>query len=90
METLKNLEELDAPEYLQDAGLFHSVYGTASFKHQSTNDRNKVGNKINWTSDIHQSQSKNYFYILGSTSLTHRRYQYTNHFYYTLCLIQRF
>ena len=38
----KNLEELDAPEYLQDAGLFHSIYGTASFKHQSTNDRNKV------------------------------------------------
>ena len=38
----KNLEELDAPEYLQDAGLFHSIYGTAFFKHQSTNDRNKV------------------------------------------------
>ena len=40
--TRKKLEELGAPEYLQDAGLFHSVYGTASFKHQSTNDRDKV------------------------------------------------
>ena len=40
--TRKTLEELGAPEYLQDAGLFHSIYGTASFKHQSTNDRNKV------------------------------------------------
>ena len=32
------LKEWDAPQYLQDAGLFHSVYGTAVFKHQSTND----------------------------------------------------
>ena len=38
----KYLYNHGAPEYLQDAGLFHSVYGTASFKHQSTNDRNKV------------------------------------------------
>ena len=38
----KRLEELGAPEYLQDAGLFHSIYGTASFFHQSTRDRNKV------------------------------------------------
>ena len=38
----KNLKDMGAPEYLQDAGLFHSVYGTSSFKHQSTNDRDKV------------------------------------------------
>ena len=38
----KNLRDMAAPEYLQDAGLFHSVYGTASFKHKSTNDRDKV------------------------------------------------
>jgi (p)ppGpp synthase/HD superfamily hydrolase len=36
------LKEWDAPQYLQDAGLFHSVYGTAVFKHQSTNDRDAV------------------------------------------------
>jgi hypothetical protein len=29
--TRKILEELGTPEYLQDAGLFHSIYGTASF-----------------------------------------------------------
>ena len=38
----KKLIEMGAPEYLQDAGLFHSVYGTARFKHQSTNDRDQV------------------------------------------------
>ena len=36
------LKEWDAPQYLQDAGLFHSVYGTTVFKHQSTNDRDAV------------------------------------------------
>ena len=36
------LKEWDTPQYLQDAGLFHSVYGTAVFKHQSTNDRDAV------------------------------------------------
>jgi len=36
------LKEQGAPEYLQDAGLFHSVYGTASYHHQSTNDRDAV------------------------------------------------
>ena len=40
--TYNKLKEWNAPEYLQDAGLFHSVYGTASFKHQSTNDRDTV------------------------------------------------
>ena len=36
------LKEWDAPEYLQDAGLFHSVYGTAYFKPKMTVDRNAV------------------------------------------------
>ena len=36
------LKEWDAPQYIQDAGLFHSVYGTTVFKHQSTNDRDAV------------------------------------------------
>ena len=40
--TYNKLKEWNAPEYLQDAGLFHSVYGTSSFKHQSTNDRDTV------------------------------------------------
>jgi len=38
----KILHDLGTPEYLQDAGLFHSVYGTTQFKHQSTKDREKV------------------------------------------------
>ena len=29
--TRERLKELGAPEYLQDAGLFHSVYGTVYF-----------------------------------------------------------
>ena len=36
------LKKWDCPQYLQDAGLFHSVYGTTVFKHQSTNDRDAV------------------------------------------------
>ena len=40
------LKEWDAPQYLQDAGLFHSVYGTAVFKHQSTNNRDAVRDLI--------------------------------------------
>ena len=36
------LKEWDAPEYLQDAGLFHSVYGTTYFKPKMTVDRNAV------------------------------------------------
>ena len=36
------LKDWGAPQYLQDAGLFHSVYGTTVFKHQSTNDRDAV------------------------------------------------
>ena len=38
----KILIDMGAPEYLQDAGLFHSVYGTLHFTRQSTKDRNKV------------------------------------------------
>ena len=36
------LKEWEAPQYLQDAGLFHSIYGTSVFEHQSTNDRNTI------------------------------------------------
>ena len=31
-----------APEYVQDGGLFHSVYGTTYFKPQMTTDRDAV------------------------------------------------
>ena len=44
--TYNKLKEWNAPEYLQDAGLFHSVYGTSSFKHQSTNNRDAVRDLI--------------------------------------------
>ena len=44
--TYNKLKERNAPEYLQDAGLFHSVYGTSSFKHQSTNNRDAVRDLI--------------------------------------------
>ena len=33
------LQEQGAPEYVQDAGLFHSVYGTTYFKPQVTQNR---------------------------------------------------
>ena len=33
------LEKWGAPEYVQDGGLFHSVYGTTYFKPQMTTDR---------------------------------------------------
>ena len=36
------LKEWGAPEYLQDAGLFHSVYGTTYFKPKITVDRDAV------------------------------------------------
>ena len=38
----KLLKSWNAPEYIQDAGLFHSIYGTSVFEHQSTNDRNTI------------------------------------------------
>tara|TARA_B100000700_G_C14873984_1_gene774748 strand:- start:21 stop:452 length:432 start_codon:yes stop_codon:yes gene_type:complete len=31
-----------APQHVCDAGLFHSIYGTSKFKHQTTNDREAV------------------------------------------------
>ena len=40
--TSEKLQKMGAPLYLQDAGLFHSVYGTASYHTQSTNDRDAV------------------------------------------------
>ena len=36
------LEKWEAPEYVQDGGLFHSVYGTTYFKPQLTIDRDAV------------------------------------------------
>ena len=44
--TKEILKKWVAPEYLQDAGLFHSVYGTAYFKPQMTVDRDKVRDLI--------------------------------------------
>jgi len=31
-----------APSYVCDAGLFHSIYGTVSFEHKTTEDRNQI------------------------------------------------
>ena len=46
IEHLKGVHDIlkkgGAPQYLQDAGLFHSIYGTTVFQHQSTNDRDAV------------------------------------------------
>ena len=36
------LNKWGAPEYIQDGGLFHSVYGTTYFKPQLTMDRDAV------------------------------------------------
>ena len=36
------LKTMGADDHVQDAGLFHSIYGTDSYKHQTTNDRQKV------------------------------------------------
>ena len=42
----RTLKEWGAPEYLQDAGLFHAVYGTAYLKEQMTVNRDKVRDLI--------------------------------------------
>jgi len=42
----KQLKRNDAPQYLQDAGLFHSVYGTTYFKPKMTEDREAVRSLI--------------------------------------------
>ena len=39
---MKILEKMNAPQHVQDAGLFHSIYGTSKFHHQSTSDRNVI------------------------------------------------
>ena len=46
--TSEKLKELGVPEYLQDAGLFHSVYGTAYFMPQGglVDDRQVVKDLI--------------------------------------------
>jgi len=36
------LKDWGAPQYLQDAGLFHSIYGTTSFEHQSVDNRGVI------------------------------------------------
>ena len=36
------LEEMGAPQHVQDAGLFHSIYGTAVFHQQTTADRGVI------------------------------------------------
>ena len=40
------LKNMGAPDHVQDAGLFHSIYGTDSYKNQTTNDRRKVKDLI--------------------------------------------
>ena len=39
---MKILEKMNAPQHVQDAGLFHSIYGTSKFHHQTTSDRNVI------------------------------------------------
>jgi hypothetical protein len=33
------LKDMDVAQHVQDAGLYHSIYGTAVFHHQTTSDR---------------------------------------------------
>ena len=40
------LEEMGAPQHVQDAGLFHSIYGTAVFHQQTTADRGVIKSVI--------------------------------------------
>tara|TARA_R100001377_G_scaffold43063_1_gene24298 strand:+ start:529 stop:945 length:417 start_codon:yes stop_codon:yes gene_type:complete len=40
------LKEMNALEYVQDAGLFHSIYETAIFHHQTVSDRQVVQDLI--------------------------------------------
>jgi len=40
------LKEMNAPQHVQDAGLFHSIYGTYKFQHQTISDRNVIQNLI--------------------------------------------
>jgi len=36
------LKDMDVAQHVQDAGLYHSIYGTAVFHHQTTSDRGVV------------------------------------------------
>ena len=40
------LKKMDAPQHVQDAGLYHSIYGTSAFHHQTTADRGVVQSVI--------------------------------------------
>mgnify|MGYP003116211016 CR=1 FL=1 len=40
-----------APQYVCDAGLYHSIYGTFVFKHQTTKDRDKVREVIGYDAE---------------------------------------
>ena len=44
--TSEKLQKMGAPLYLQDAGLFHSVYGTSSYKDASTWNRFAIIDEI--------------------------------------------
>ncbi len=44
--TAEILKSYGASDYLIDAGLFHSIYGTAVFHHQTTADRSVVQSVI--------------------------------------------
>ncbi len=55
------LKEWGAPQYVKDAGLFHSVYGTVYFKPQMTADRDSVINIIG-----HKAEVLSYIYCMLS------------------------
>jgi len=40
------------PQYVCDAGLFHSIYGTMSFKHKTTNDRKGIKSIIGMRAEM--------------------------------------
>jgi len=48
-----------APKYVCDAGLFHSIYGTISFKHKTTEDRDMIREMIG-------SDAENLVYIFST------------------------
>ena len=43
---MKILEKMNAPQHVQDAGLFHSIYGTSKFHQQTTADRGVIKSVI--------------------------------------------
>tara|TARA_R110002167_G_scaffold236208_1_gene441418 strand:+ start:149 stop:574 length:426 start_codon:yes stop_codon:yes gene_type:complete len=48
----KLLKSWDTPEYVQDAGLFHSVYGTIYFKPQMITNRNIIQGIIGFQAEV--------------------------------------